>query len=518
VIIGHSGEVTLDALRWIADVGASFSQVDADGRLIVASGPRGIDSARLRRNQAMATVNGVGMAIGRELVRRKLEGQLRVMSVLGAENRQRIVTQSVERVDLARTPQDLRSGESIAANAYWAAWASVPVQFHPADRRKLPEHWLTFWSRSSPLTGQPRRAGNPANAVLNYLYAILEAETTIALMTMGLDPGMGFFHVDSPQRQSLSADVMEVIRPEADAFLLALLSERVFRAAEFFERRDGVCRLMAPMAAELSNTARQWGEAVAPVVEWVAERLNESGQLVEQPITATLHVAPLPTKLTESRRWAQRRAAVEQAGAAQPGSCSVCGTQLASRRVKYCTTCREIYGHRGRRSSLSTDRPRTTDAEVRRLFRALRDLSPAQWARVQGAAHAAGPLRDIVERVERVARSRSKRVPVRAARDPDLNATALAACPLALRPTVGPFVASVARAVAVRDELAPGEFERLYQPLAAQVPQEVWAGDELMSYADREALSALYTGGMSASQIATQLGVGRESVLRRLRI
>ena len=38
------------------------------------------------------------------------------------------------------------------------------------------------------LTGSPHNAANPANALLNYLYAILEAEARIALLTIGLGP------------------------------------------------------------------------------------------------------------------------------------------------------------------------------------------------------------------------------------------------------------------------------------------------------------------------------------------
>jgi CRISPR/Cas system-associated endonuclease Cas1 len=39
------------------------------------------------------------------------------------------------------------------------------------------------------LTGGPRLAANPANAVLNYIYALLEGEATLAARLVGLDPG-----------------------------------------------------------------------------------------------------------------------------------------------------------------------------------------------------------------------------------------------------------------------------------------------------------------------------------------
>lgn len=40
VVIGHPGYVTLEALRWIRDVGAAFVQIGADSELIAVSAPR----------------------------------------------------------------------------------------------------------------------------------------------------------------------------------------------------------------------------------------------------------------------------------------------------------------------------------------------------------------------------------------------------------------------------------------------------------------------------------------------
>jgi hypothetical protein len=52
VVLGHSGTVSLEALRWLYDVGAAFVQIDADGEVLVAAAPPGLDDARLRRAQA----------------------------------------------------------------------------------------------------------------------------------------------------------------------------------------------------------------------------------------------------------------------------------------------------------------------------------------------------------------------------------------------------------------------------------------------------------------------------------
>jgi CRISPR-associated protein Cas1 len=58
---------------------------------------------------------------------------------------------------------------------------------------------------------------NPANAILNYLYAMLESEACLAVAALGLNPGLGFLHLDTTNRNSLACDLMEPIRPMVDA-------------------------------------------------------------------------------------------------------------------------------------------------------------------------------------------------------------------------------------------------------------------------------------------------------------
>ena len=145
--------------------------------------------------------------------------------------------------------------------------------FPKNDLRRVPDHWRTFGTRVSPLTGSPRLAVNPPNAMLNYLYALLESEARLAAAAMGLDPGIGLLHVDTDARDSLACDLMEPVRPQVDAYLLDWLTREPLRREWFFEQRDGNCRLMGSFAVRLSETARTWGRAVAPFAEWVAREL-----------------------------------------------------------------------------------------------------------------------------------------------------------------------------------------------------------------------------------------------------
>ena len=79
IVCGHAGGyVTFDALRWLRDTGVAFSQLDWDGAIIIASGPRGPDRPALRRAQALVcsgVIANANVAITREILRVKLKGQ-----------------------------------------------------------------------------------------------------------------------------------------------------------------------------------------------------------------------------------------------------------------------------------------------------------------------------------------------------------------------------------------------------------------------------------------------------------
>ena len=119
----------------------------------------------------------------------------------------------------------------------------------------LPFIGVFLATRVSPLTGSPRLAVNPANALLNYLYAVLESESRLAAAALGLDPGMGVLHVDAPASDSLACDLMEAIRPQVDGFLVDWVTREPLKREWFFEERDGNCRLMSSLAVKLSETA-----------------------------------------------------------------------------------------------------------------------------------------------------------------------------------------------------------------------------------------------------------------------
>ncbi len=87
VLIGHAGSITLEALAWLRAIGAALVQIGRDGEVLAHSVPFGYDGHPIRRAQALAITNGLDLAIARELIASKLDGQCKNLVRLGAELR-----------------------------------------------------------------------------------------------------------------------------------------------------------------------------------------------------------------------------------------------------------------------------------------------------------------------------------------------------------------------------------------------------------------------------------------------
>jgi CRISPR-associated endonuclease Cas1 len=340
IIIGADGFVSLAAIRWLADQETAFAMLERNGKVLCVTGPVCPSDARLRRAQALAHQNGAALEIARELIKQKLAGQERVarQKLLVTEGADTISDYRMQ-LTTADTMERIRLIESLAAGCYWSMWRNLSINFPRKDQSRVPDGWKVFGARVSPLTGSPRVAVNPANAVLNYLYCVLESESRLAGASLGLDVGLGVLHVDAPSRDSLACDLMEVVRPQVDAFVLDWITRETLKREWFSEQRDGNCRLISSLAVRLAETAPTWGRAVAPFAEWLAQTIWTA---VRKPTDRDRN---FPTRLTQRRRSEGRgkEFSLHIEPAPQPAKiCAGCGA--ATRRGQHCSKCgREIY-------------------------------------------------------------------------------------------------------------------------------------------------------------------------------
>ena len=69
ILLGSDGYISLESLRFIADVGATFSMIDKRGKSVMVCSPVSPSDSRLRRAQSLAITNGSALRISKELIR-----------------------------------------------------------------------------------------------------------------------------------------------------------------------------------------------------------------------------------------------------------------------------------------------------------------------------------------------------------------------------------------------------------------------------------------------------------------
>jgi len=118
---------------------------------------------------------------------------------------------------------------------------------------------------------------DPVNAILSLTYTLLHWEAYNALVAYGLDPYLGFYHKPAYSRASLACDLMELVRIDAESFVLDLFRTKVLRPNYFIVSKNGACFLskkyrscyykayeswVGSIRKTLSTKSRLWSKAV----------------------------------------------------------------------------------------------------------------------------------------------------------------------------------------------------------------------------------------------------------------
>lgn len=117
------------------------------------------------------------------------------------------------------------------------------------------------------------------NCLLSFTYALIRHDCVAALTTVGLDPFVGFLHVDRPNRPSLALDLMEEFRPWlADRLAITLVNRQQIGPQHFVEREGG--------AVEFNEAGRKL------VIKAYQERKQET--LTHPLLDQNLRLAQMP--------------------------------------------------------------------------------------------------------------------------------------------------------------------------------------------------------------------------------
>ncbi|HUZ78132.1 MAG TPA: CRISPR-associated endonuclease Cas1 [Chloroflexota bacterium] len=205
-----SAEIVRECCQRGIDLTFLTSWGEPYGRLVA---PGLLGTAKTRREQLLAYMDGRGKELGREMLRGKLTNQANLLKYMAKYRKDRdpdvydgvrdasyeiaqiaewLVEAPGDTIDEARQPLMVREAE--AGRRYWAG---LRLLLRPDVAWESREH---------------RGAMDLVNSLLNYGYGILQSQVQQAIMLAGLDPFAGFVHADRPGKPSMVLDLMEEFR------------------------------------------------------------------------------------------------------------------------------------------------------------------------------------------------------------------------------------------------------------------------------------------------------------------
>jgi CRISPR-associated protein Cas1 len=284
LIADRGGVVSLEAIKWASDQDIATTVLDGHGNIVQSLSTCHAD-AKLRRSQYGAGDNGKAGKVSCDLVMRKVKAQLETLKkhpeLPGQAEAMDILEQAVKWFDLPELPPRfydvnwLRTFEGRCADAYFRAWQGVPVKWDKQAQKAIPPHWQVVTQRSFPLSHNHGawKAVNPAQAILNYAYAILESQVRQALNSVGFDVSAGFLHSDELGRDSLVFDLMEIHRPAVDHKVLSLLATTTLAKGDIMSSPTGEVRFNPQLARYIAASCRLTQGEIDESAKWLKTRL-----------------------------------------------------------------------------------------------------------------------------------------------------------------------------------------------------------------------------------------------------
>jgi CRISP-associated protein Cas1 len=231
VCFGYNIGVSPQLIEHCAKEGVTVSYLNANGRFMARlTGPTH-GNVLLRREQYRIADDEVrSLAIAKCCVAAKIQNQrstlLRFLRNHPETERNEDIKSSLRRMENSlisaqqtQSVDSLRGIEGEAAEAYFSVFDAMILNPDPAFR---------FNNRSR------RPPTDRVNALLSFVYSILALDMRSALESVGLDPYVGYLHVERPGRPSLALDLMEEFRSAyADRLVLSLVNLKQIDASGF---------------------------------------------------------------------------------------------------------------------------------------------------------------------------------------------------------------------------------------------------------------------------------------------
>lgn len=207
VVLHGFSQITTQALHFCAYQEIPVHWISAAGRHVAGLAAKANTVQRRLRQYHALSQPGVSLRLTRRLASAKVETTLRYLlrstrgtdrEASGASRAVDSMRESLRGIAKAEGVATVRGHEGMAGRAYFGVMPlllkpEVPGEMHPNGRNRRP----------------PK---DRFNALLSFGYALIYQNVLQAILNVGLEPALGFFHTPRSSAQPLVLDLMELFR------------------------------------------------------------------------------------------------------------------------------------------------------------------------------------------------------------------------------------------------------------------------------------------------------------------
>lgn len=258
VIYGRSGNLSIEAIRWLVKHNIAITILDWNGKLLTTILPPEGVQVKTRFAQYSSYRNDkLRLELAKKFIIAKIERTKSVLKFLKLkyENIEYDFSEEEFKLKISKDVKEINLIEARVAGKYWKFLIKLfPEKYEFETRKKAGRRW---------------GAGDQINCMLNYGYAILEAECLRAINSAGLDSHVGFLHEMNPSKNSLAYDLQEPFRFLIDLAIISAIEKNIMEKRDFIRtenynlrlRPSGAKKLIGEINVQFNSKVQYKGQA-----------------------------------------------------------------------------------------------------------------------------------------------------------------------------------------------------------------------------------------------------------------
>lgn len=247
VIYGRTGNLSIESIKWLMKHNVAITILNWNGKLLTTIMPP--ESVQVKTKFAQYSSyrdKKSRLEISKKLIKAKFERTKIILEWLKLRYPETTYDFSKEEQKLseAKTINEVLLSEARVGGMYWKKIIKVLPQKYEFETRKTSK--------------QRFGAGDIVNCMLNYGYAILEAECLRAIHSVGLDAHVGFLHEMNLGKNSLAYDLQEPFRFLIDLAVISIIEKGIINKRDFIRTENYNLRLRPSGAKKLLTEIELW--------------------------------------------------------------------------------------------------------------------------------------------------------------------------------------------------------------------------------------------------------------------